>query len=250
MALAGKVALVTGSSRGIGAAVARRFADGGAHVIVNCHKDIGRAENLVREIERTGGSACLIPADVRRPKSVEGLYREIDRLFGRIDVLVAAAGANRDMPIEEMTLRDFEVAIRSQLYGTFLVAREAAIRMRRQGGGDILTIGASTGIRGRKNGANYCAAKAGVMVLTKCFAQEFQPTVRVNTLVPGFTETEDIHARFGLDDPANRALLVSGIPLGRLARPEEIAQWAAWIVDEAPYVTGASFFVNGGSYMV
>lgn len=249
MTLKGKVALVTGSSRGIGAAVAHRFAAQGAQVVLNCRKDKKRAEALSKRIAEEGGKALLIPADVGRPRDVEALFAEIDNTFGRIDILVAAAGSNRDLPIEEMRLTDFEVAIRSQLYGTFLTSREAAIRMRRQGNGDILMIGASTGIRGRKNGANYCAAKAGVMVLTKCFALEFAPHVRVNALVPGFTETEDIQERFRLRDGGNRRALEEGIPMGRLAHPEEVAEWAEWVVSGAPYATGSLFFVNGGSYM-
>lgn len=249
MALSGKVALVTGSTRGIGAAIARRLAARGARIILNGRKSTERARALVEEIRGAGGDARFVAADVSRPAAVARLFKVIDTRYGRIDALVCAQGANRDLPIEAMTLPDFEVTITSQLYGTFLTAREAAVRMRSQGGGDILTIGASTGIKGRKNGANYCAAKAGVMVLTKCFALEFAPLVRVNALVPGFTDTEDIRERFRLDEPGSRQVLESTIPLARLAEPEEMAAWAEWLLDAAPYVTGSLSFVNGGSYL-
>lgn len=249
MGLEGKVALVTGGSRGIGAAIARRLSDDGAAVVVNCKSDVDGARALVASLQASGREAVFVRADVGRPRQVERLFSEIDRRYGRIDVLVAAAGANRDLAIRDMTLTDFNVAISSQLNGTFLTAREAAMRMAAQGGGQILTIGASTGIRGRRDGANYCAAKAGVMVLTKCFALEFAPHVRVNCLVPGFTETEDVKRRFGLTSERARQKLAAGIPLGRLAQVNEIAAWASWIVGGAPYATGALIFVNGGSYL-
>lgn len=118
-----------------------------------------------------------------------------------------------------------------------------------QGSGTILTIGAATGLRGRKNGANYCAAKAGVMVLTKVMALEFAPAVRVNCLVPGYTETDEVLERFGLHDPLKRANHVSGIPMGKLADPKDIAEWALWLAAGAPHATGQYWFVNGGAYM-
>lgn len=244
-----QVALVTGSSRGIGEAIAHRLAARGATVVVNAHRSAEQASEVARALADAGHTAVALRADVGDPQDVKRLFSQIDRRFGRIDFLVNCAGTNRDVPIASMTADDWDVVLGSQLGGTFFCSREAAVRMKRQGGGRILNIGAATGIRGRKNGANYCAAKAGIMAITKCFALEFAPEVLTNCLVPGFTETADIRRRFHLEDPERRAAFAADIPMGRLARPEEIARWAEFVLYDAPYSTGANVFVNGGSYL-
>lgn len=247
--LKGQVALVTGSSRGIGRATALRLAGAGARTVVHCERSRDEAEGVVAEIERGGGQAIALFADVARADAVRELFEEIDRRMGRIDVLVNCAGRNLDLPFTDMTDEDFLLPLQTQLIGTFHCCQAAAPRMLAQGGGRIINIGASTGIRGRRNGANYCAAKAGVMVLTRCLALELAPAVRVNCLVPGFTATDEVLDRFALRDPERRQNHEASTPLGRLAEPEEIADWALWLAADAPHATGQYFYVNGGAYM-
>ncbi|MDA8347155.1 MAG: SDR family oxidoreductase [Thermaerobacter sp.] len=247
--LTGRVALVTGSSRGIGRAIAERYAAAGARVIVHCDQSRDDAREVVRGIAERGGEAMALFADVADPGQVRDLFEDIDAGYGRLDVLVNCAGRNRDRPFLEMTDDDFRVTYDSQLRGTILCSQNAARRMLAQGSGSIINIGAATGLRGRKNGANYCVAKAGVMVLTKVMAQEFAPTLRVHCLVPGYTETDEVLDRFSLRDPERLASHVSGIPLGKLASPGDIADWALWLAAGAPHATGQYWFVNGGAYM-
>jgi 3-oxoacyl-[acyl-carrier protein] reductase len=247
--LTGRVALVTGSSRGIGRSIAERYARAGARVIVNCARSRAEAMGVVRGITERGGEALALLADVEDREAVQRLFEDIDAAFGRIDVLVNCAGRNRDVSFLDMTDDDFAVTYGSQLRGTILCSQEAGRRMLHQGGGSIITIGAATGVRGRRNGANYCVAKAGVMVLSKVMALELAPTVRVNCLVPGYTETDEVLDRFDLRDPHKLSAHVAGIPLGRLASPDDLAEWALWLAAGAPHTTGQFLYVNGGAYM-
>ena len=247
--LTGRVALVTGSSRGIGRAIAERYAAAGARVVVHCMHSKDEAREVVRGITERGGEAVALFADVADQTEVDALFADVDLRYGRLDVLVNCAGRNRDRPFLEMTDADFRVTYDSQLRGTVLCGQAAARRMLDQGGGVIINIGAATGLRGRKNGANYCVAKAGVMVLTKVMALELAPSVRVHCLVPGYTETDEVLDRFSLRDPQRLAAHVAGIPLGKLADPQDVAQWALWLAAGAPHATGQYWFVNGGAYM-
>lgn len=247
--LSGRVALVTGSSRGIGRAIAERYAAEGAQVIVHCADSRIAAQAVVQGIQARGGKAQALFADVGQRAEVEALFRQIDALFGRVDVLVNCAGRNQDRSFLAMTDEDFRIPLETQLWGTFLCSQAAARRMLAQGSGRIVTIGAATGIKGRANGANYCAAKAGVMVLTRSMALEFAPTISVNCLIPGYTETDEVLDRFGLRDPERRRRHEEGIPMGGMAKPEEIAEWALWLATGAPHATGQYWFVNGGAYM-
>lgn len=173
----------------------------------------------------------------------------LDR-FGRIDVLVNNAGVAADGPAASMPEEDWVRVIDVNLKGTFLCSQAAIPTMLRQGGGKIVNVSAASGLRGRRNGANYCAAKAGVIALTKCLALELAPVIQVNCLMPGFTQTEDVVARFGLDDPVARAELLKSIPMGRLATPEEIAAGAVVLASEfSDFMTGQLLAVNGGSFM-
>jgi 3-oxoacyl-[acyl-carrier protein] reductase len=244
--LSGTVAVVTGAARGIGRAIARRLtARGAAVVLVSRSRD--RLLALAAELEAEGGRAMAQPADVADETSVRDLFRAVADRFGVVHYLANCAGQALDLPIAEMGVDAFRTVVESHLLGTFLCSKAAVDLM--PAGGRILNFGAATGLTGRAKGANYCAAKAGVMALTKCFAIEYAPHIAVNCLVPGWTETEDIVARFGLNAPERRRRLETGILLGRLAQPEEIADWAVWLLAEAPYATGQLYFVNGGSFL-
>jgi acetoacetyl-CoA reductase/3-oxoacyl-[acyl-carrier protein] reductase len=149
-----------------------------------------------------------------------------------------------------MTEEDWDVVVDTNMKGVFLCAQAAARVMLRQGGGQILNVGASTGIRGRANGINYCAAKAGVLVMTKCLALELAPTVRVNCLIPGLVRTGEVVRRRGLDDPDRLRRAEEAIPLRRIGEPHEVAEVAAFLIsDAAGYINGQKILVDGGQFM-
>jgi len=248
--LDGKIALVTGASRGIGRAIARRFAREGAKVAVNYLSSAERAREVVQEIRRDGGEALAVRADVARRDEVRSMVERIVDEWGGLDILVNNAGVARDGPAEEMSEEDLDRVVEVNLKGAFLCTQAAIPAMRARGAGKVIMVSAASALRGRKNGANYCAAKAGVLALTKCFARELAPWAQVNCLMPGFTETEDVVKRFGLDDPAVRAKLIEEIPLGRLATADEIADGALVLVSKfSDLMTGQVLAINGGSYM-
>lgn len=248
--LEGRVAVVTGGSRGIGRAIALRFAAEGACVAVNYVRSDAGAREVVEAIGQMGRDALPVRADVSSKVEVEGMIEAVLDRFGRIDVLVNNAGVAADGSVASMSEDDWERVIDVNLKGSFLCSQGVIPAMLKQGSGKIITVSAASGLRGRKNGANYCAAKAGVIALTKCLALELAPVVQVNCLMPGFTETADVVARFGLDDPDTRDELVRGIPMGRLATPEEIAEGAVVLASKfSDFMTGQLLPVNGGSYM-
>lgn len=244
--LKGKVALVTGSSRGIGKAIARALAGRGASVIVNCQRSELELRRTTEEMRADGADVLPLRADVSQEDEVRRLFQAIREHYGVLHYLVNNAGRAVDRPILGMAAEDFRAVLHSHVLAAFLCSQAAYPLMPH--GGAILNIGAASANTGRRNGANYCAAKAAVMALTKCLAIEFAPRVQVNCLVPGWTETEDVVQRFQLSDEERRRRLESGILLGRLAEPEEIAEWALFLLT-APYATGQLFYVNGGSYL-
>lgn len=245
--LEGQVALVTGASRGIGAAIARALAAEGARVGVNARGP--GAEAVAAAIRREGGEAVPFLADVSCPEDVGRMMAALGERWGRLDVLVANAGIAQDRPLDRMSLEAWERVLAINLTGVFLCVREALPLMRGRDGGRIITVSAASALRGRAGGANYCASKAGVIALTRCLALELAPKIRVNCLVPGFTATDEVLDRFGLRDPARRAALEREIPLGHIATPEEIAEAAVYLAAGAGYMTGQLLFVNGGHYM-
>jgi 3-oxoacyl-[acyl-carrier protein] reductase len=249
MAQSGRVILVTGGTRGIGAAVARKLAGEGARVAINGRKMSGQANALLAEIAAGGGEARFCPGDVSDPGDVRELVQGIWDTWGRLDGLVCAASVNVDRPFLSMTLADWHEVIEVSLTGTFLVCQAAGPALKASRGA-IVTFASQTAFRGRSNGANYCAAKAGVVALTKCIAQELAPEVRANVIVPGLIETGEVVTRLHLDDPLERAARVAGIPLKRIGQPEDVAELVAFLLSErAAYITGQTWWVNGGMVM-
>jgi 3-oxoacyl-[acyl-carrier protein] reductase len=246
-----RTAIVTGSTSGIGRAIALRLLESGYNVVLNYSANDSRAAETAELCRNRAADALLIKADVSDGTAVARLLRQTVEAFGGLDVLVNNAARVIDKPILEMAEDDWDRVVDVNMKGAFLCAQLAARQMLGQdSGGAIINIGASTGIRGRRNGINTCASKAGLMVMTHCLALELGPKVRVNTIVPGLTVTEETERRFRLDDPAVRRSREESIPLGRLGQPDDVAGAVMLLLaDEAQFITGQKVVVDGGQYM-
>jgi glucose 1-dehydrogenase len=249
-----QVALVTGASSGIGAAVAHALAAAGAATVVNYRSGADRAERLVAEIEAAGGRAVAVGADVSREDGVSALFDGAADAFGRVDILVANAGIQRDAPFADMTLAQWQEVLDTNLTSQFLCCREAVRRFRRQGvrpavsraAGKIVCMSSVHEVIPWAGHANYAASKGGVMLMMKSLAQEVAPErIRVNGIAPGAIRTPI--NREAWKTPEAEAKLLKLIPYGRIGEPEDIGQAAAWLAsDDSDYVTGTTLFVDGG----
>jgi len=242
--LEGKVALVTGASRGIGAAIARRLASDGAAVVVNYAGSKAAADAVVAGIMASGGRAVAIQADVSDAASCTALVAGGIEAFGSLDILVNNAGITRDGLIVRMTDEDWDSVIATNLTGVFSMCRAAAKVMMKARTGSIVNISSVVGIAGNAGQANYAAAKAGVIGLTKSVARELAArNVRCNAVAPGFIET-DMTAELS---EAQRAGIASGVAMGRFGSAEDVASAVSFLAsDEAAYVTGQVLAVDGG----
>ncbi|MFE2165136.1 SDR family NAD(P)-dependent oxidoreductase [Streptomyces sp. NPDC059447] len=245
--MAQHTAVVSGGTRGIGLALSLRLADLGHRVIALYHNDKDTADEAA-ELGR--GLIEPVRLDVADPTAVaEGCARLL-AAHGAPHVLVNNAGINRDRPFLDLTDEDWDQVLAVNLSGPYRLTRALAPAMLAAGRGSIVNIGATTAIRPRKNGANYCAAKAGLLQLTKCLALEFAPTVRVNALIPGFTDTPEVVGRYGLDDPERRAEILRTIPSRRIGTARDIADALEFLVTaKSSYVTGQQLIVDGGNFM-
>jgi NAD(P)-dependent dehydrogenase (short-subunit alcohol dehydrogenase family) len=246
-----RVAVITGSSRGIGAALATHLAEVGFRVVVNYAESAAQAQQVYEDITaKVGpGRALCLKADVSHRAEVQALFDQTVREFGRVDVLINNAGINIDGPFMEMTDEQWDRVIGTHLTGTFICSQEFA---RRYTGdqGHILTTGANTAFRARLNGVNYCSAKAGIVMLTKCLALELAPRIRVNCVIPGLINTEEVMIRHHLDDQEHFDQWMRAIPLGRIGTPEDVCKMVHFLLCDGDYITGQNFFVNGGHLMV
>lgn len=243
-----RVALVTGSATGLGAEIARSFAAKGFGLVLN-HLLDREADPLREEIAQRHGADRVLAcqADVANRRQVQAMFGAALDKFGRVDILVNCAGINLDAPFMELTDESWDAVISVHLKGHFVCGQEFA-RHNPDREGVIINLGAAAGSIGRKNGANFCAAKAGVIVLTKCMALELAPRIRVNCLVPGSVRTREVIDRYQLETEDGLSKELATLPLGRLGEFEDITKMIHCIV-EAKFTTGAKFFVNGGQYM-
>lgn len=247
MELAGKTATVTGSSSGIGQAIALALAREGATVAVNYARDAEGAQSTVKEIEAGGGRAFACGADVSKPADVQNLIGETVRRFGRLDIMVNNAGVEYKMPFLETPLETWERVISVNLTGPWLGCQEAAKQMVSQGSpGRIINVSSVHEDLAMPTNSPYCAAKGGLRMLTRTIAVKLAPhNITVNNVAPGAIETPMDAALE--QDPAQMNALLSEIPLGRMGKPEEVASLAVYLAsDAAAYITGSTLFVDGG----
>jgi acetoacetyl-CoA reductase/3-oxoacyl-[acyl-carrier protein] reductase len=240
------VAVVTGSGRGLGRAIAVKLAQRGLAVVVNAARNGAEADESAALARACGVPALAVLADVSRREGVERLFGAVAARFGRLDVLVCNAGVNRDGPVAAMTDQQWQEVLNTNLTGPFMCCQAALPLMERAGGGSIVNITARTAQRPRRNGANYCSAKAGLSMLTRCLALELAPRIRVNAVAPGSTDTQEIRERFQLETAAGLERMVQAIPLGRIAAPEEMAELVAFVALDAGFMTGAEVVADGG----
>jgi acetoacetyl-CoA reductase len=244
--LTGRVALVTGSSRGIGAAIAAELARSGAYVVVNYVHGKDAAAAVVSGIEEMGGSCCAEGADVSDIDDVRALMDRIGARTGRFDILVNNAGILRDRSFKKLTLSDWHEVIETNLTSVMNCCHVAVPKMLESGWGRVVNISSFVGQMGNFGQTNYAAAKAGMIGFTKSLAIELAPNnITVNAVCPGFVETE----MWG-SIPANvQQKVLDRIPMHRVAKAEEIACGVRFLVTEGDYMTGQCLNINGGIYM-
>ncbi|HUX75601.1 MAG TPA: 3-oxoacyl-[acyl-carrier-protein] reductase [Anaerolineae bacterium] len=245
--LEGKVAVVTGASRGIGRAIALELANRGAQVVVNYNRSADAAAAVVAAIEADGGQATAVQADVSDFSQARALIQAAVKAYGRLDVLVNNAGVTRDQLILMMKEEDWDTVVRVNLKSMFNTCKAAARVMLRQRYGRIVNISSVSGIAGQGGQTNYSAAKAGVIGFTKSLAKELgSRQVTVNVVAPGLIPT-DLTADLA-EELCQKAIDLT--PLGRLGRAEEVAYAVAFLAsDEAAFITGAVLPVDGGLVM-
>jgi len=244
--LTGKVAVVTGASKGIGASIAEHLAAEGASVVVNYASSKAGAEAIVRRIKEKGGKALAVQADVSKHEEVKRLFAETKAAYGKLDVLVNNAGIYEFAPLESITAEHFHKHFNLNVLGLLLTTQEA-VKLIGSTGGSIINMSSIASSMPVATATVYSATKAAVDAITIVLSQELGPRkIRVNSLNPGMVETEGLHAG-GLAEGDFRKMMESQTPLGRIAQPEDIARAAVFFAsDDAGWVTGQSLIVSGG----
>jgi len=244
--LVGKVAVVTGASKGIGASIARALAEEGASVVVNYSSSKQDAERVVAEIAARGGKAIAVQADVSKPAHIERLFSEARRSFGRLDILVNNAGMYEFSPLEGVTEEHFHKHFNVNVLGLLFTTKEAVKQMGPEGG-SIINIGSVASSMRMPNSAVYSASKAAVDAITGVLAKELGPRkIRVNSISPGVIETEGSRAG-GFVGTDFQKTVEAQAPLGRVGQPDDIAPTAVYLASsDSKYMTGETLLVSGG----
>lgn len=242
--LAGKSALVTGASRGIGRAVALKLAGLGAKVAINFAGNIAKATEVKAEIDANGGESILVQGNVADFEIVQSIVKSVTENFGTIDILVNNAGITRDNLLIKMSESDFDEVIATNLKGVFNCTKAVTRLMMKQRGGRIVNMSSVVAMTGNISQANYAAAKAGIIGFTKSSAKELASrNITVNAVAPGFIATDMTDA---LTEKVKEEL-IKNIPAGRMGSPEDVANLVAFLVsDQAAYITGQVIAIDGG----
>jgi len=245
--VSGKVAVVTGSSRGIGRAIALALAEGGADIVVNYNKNDKAADKVKKEIEAFGRKCITVRGDVANYLQAKAIVKAAVGHFGKIDILVNNAGINRDRGFKRMTPEQWNEVIQTNLSSCFNCSQAVLDSMIEAGGGTIISISSIIGEMGNIGQANYAATKAGIIGLTKTLARELaNSNITVNCITPGFIETDMVAA---LPEEIKQTL-IKDIPLGRFGTPEEIGLAALYLASPAGrWITGTALRINGGHYI-
>src|SRR5690625_904768 len=245
--LTGQVAIVTGASRGLGRAIALELAEKGADIVVNYAGSKQRAEEVVEEIKSLGRRSFAVQADVSSEEDVKNMVKKTIDEFGQLDILVNNAGITKDNLLMRMKEDEFDQVININLKGVFLCTKAVTRQMMRQRRGKIINVASIVGVRGNPGQANYVAAKAGVIGLTKTTAQELASrNILVNAVAPGFITTDMTDA---LTEEQRKSILEK-VPLGKLGKPEDVANVVRFLASsDADYITGQTIHIDGGMVM-
>lgn len=246
-----RTAIVTGAAKGIGKAIAIKLLQNDFNVVLNYLKDDEAMEKLLSETMQHKDQILVCKADVSNRIQIQQMLAKVIARFNSIDCLVNNAGLNIDRPFIDMSDNDWEKVVDINMKGVFIMSQETSFQMLKQAdGGKIVNISATTAIKGRKNGINYCASKAGVLVMTKCMALELAPKITVNCVIPGFTLTDETKERFDLPNRLEEEMSKRNIPAGRMGETGEIASVVYFLLTgEASYINGQKIIVDGGEYM-
>jgi 3-oxoacyl-[acyl-carrier protein] reductase len=244
--LEGKVALVTGASKGIGAAIAKQLAAEGASVVVNYASSKEGADRVVNEIKRAGGKAIALQADVAKAQDIERLFTETKKQFGQLDILVNNAGVYEFSPLENISAEHYDRIFNTNVRGLLLTSREAAKYIDGKGG-SIINISSVVSTLAPPNSSVYTATKGAVDAITKTLANELGPRkIRVNSINPGMVVTEGAQSQ-GIIESDLRKHVEAQTPLGRIGQPEDIAPAAVFFAsDDSAWITGESLVIAGG----
>lgn len=241
-----KVAVVTGASKGIGAGIAKAFANSGAKVVVNYASSKEGADKVVNDITKNGGTAIAVQGDVKKSEDIKRLFDETKNAFGQLDILVNNAGVFSFEPLAAVTEESFHLQINTHVLGNLLCSQKA-VEMFGDRGGSIINISSTVSTNPMAGLIVYCAAKAAIDTFTKVLSKELGPkNIRINTIAPGVTDTEGNHTA-GIIGGDLEKQMVAMTPLGRVGQPEDIAKVAVFLAsDDAGWVTGERITVAGG----
>lgn len=245
---AGKTAIVTGASRGVGAATALRLAEAGANVVVNYLSKSGEAENIVEACIKLGVEAISVQGDVSEWQAAQNIAHQAIEKFGRIDLLVLNAGIWEGAPIEEMSEELWNKVLNTNLKAAWAMTKACVPAMKKQERGSIVLVSSTAGQRGEANYSNYAASKGGQISFTKALASELCPKIRVNAVAPGWIETAMSRPVF--EDENYKASVLKSIPLNRMAMTDDIALSICFLLsDWSRHITGEVLNINGGAVL-